>query len=146
MDDNQDKVMVALLPTTSDWAQIDIPHMTLVYAGEIKDLQASDQNELAKDAASIAMLSAPVALRVTGLEVFGSDPREKVNVFRLQPSPEIWSMRRSLERWNGSKHDFSPHVTIGPAHQPPAMTPSYIGFDRICVGWGNDYLTFWLRR
>ncbi len=48
MNDFQDSVMVALLPTTSEWCHIELPHMTLVYAGEKKNLKATAFNDLAK--------------------------------------------------------------------------------------------------
>lgn len=146
MDKNADGVMVALLPITTDWSQLEVPHLTLVYAGKKGDLSPSVFNELAKDASSIAMLSRPVTLRVMGPEVMGSEPDEKVNVLKLLPSSEVWAMRRSLEKWNASEHPFVPHVTVGPMALLPVNQPPYIAFDRICVGWGEEYLTFWLRR
>lgn len=146
MNQHGDSVMLALLPITTDWSRIEVPHMTLVYAGEKKDLKVTAFNELAKDAAAIAMLSGSIQLRVMGTDVFGSEGEDKVNVFKLLPSSELLAMRRSVEKWNASQHDFTPHVTIGPLGLEPAYTPSHIAFDRICVGWGKEYLTFWLRR
>lgn len=144
--DTHDGVMVALLPITNDWCQIKTPHMTLVYAGKTTELSPGVFNELAKDASSLAMLSRPVQLRIMGTDVFGSTPEEKVNVFKLLPSPEVLAMRRTLEKWNASKHPFTPHVTIGPLGLLPSYTPPYLVFDRIVVGWGSEYLTFWLSR
>lgn len=139
-----ESVMIALLPMTSDWCKIDLPHLTLVYAGLKKDHSPGAFNDLAKDAAMIAMLSRPIFLRVMGVEIFGTD--EKVKAFRLQPTPELMAMRRSVVGWNASQHPFNPHVTIGPQdtfveHVPPALS-----FDRVMVGWGEDMLTFWLKR
>lgn len=138
-------VMIALLPISSDWSTIKVPHMTLVYAGEVEDLQPGVQNELAKDACSLSMLSAPVSLRVDGVKVFGDDD-DAVDVFTLVPNDEVRAMRRFVERWNKSEHDFNPHVTIGRAGTFVTQEqPRYITFDRITVGWGEDYLTFRLR-
>lgn len=142
--DYKDSVMIALLPVVSDWCRIEHPHMTLVYAGEADDLPQGSFNELAKDAASLAMLSHPLTLRVTGVETMGTD--EKVDVFRLQPSSELLAMRRAVERWNASEFPFKPHCTIGPSGTYIENRPMYIAFDRICVGWGDEYLTFWLKR
>lgn len=144
MDDGKTSAMIALVPITSDWCQHDCPHMTLVYAGELEDLSPSTFNELAKDAASLAMLTSSLYVRTVGVEVFGE--QEKVNVIRLQPTPELLAMRRAVERWNASKFPFDPHVTVGPATNFVHDVPSALAFDRIMVGWGEDKLTFWLRR
>lgn len=57
MDGYNNSVMIALLPTTSDWCSLELPHMTLVYAGEIKDLPTYAFNELAKDASYLSTLA-----------------------------------------------------------------------------------------
>ncbi len=146
MDDNNDSVMIALLPTTSEWCRIELPHLTLVYAGLKKDLKPTAFNELAKDAASIAMLSDPITLKVLGFEIFGGwkENEDKVDVLRLQPSPELSAMRRTVERWNASEHLFKPHATIGPTGSYVEM-PSHLIFNRIMVGWGDENITFWLK-
>lgn len=146
MSESEEGVMIALLPTTNDWCKIDVPHMTLVYAGKKKDLSPSVFNELGKDACSIASLSGPIGLRVTGVDVMGGEGEDKVNVLTLMPSPELWAMRRQLEKWNASEHPFKPHATIGPVEPFIQNNPGYLTFDRIAVGWGGEYLTFWLRR
>lgn len=145
-DQTKTGVMIGLLPIISDWSQLEVPHMTLVYAGEVKDLPATAFNELAKDAASLAQLSRPITLKVKGPEVFGTPPDPKVDVLLLQPSTELWAMRRTLEKWNASQHPFVPHVTVGPQGSIIMNRPDYIAFDKVCVGWGNEYLTFWLKR
>ncbi len=142
MDDFDDSVMVALLPVTSDWCRIEVPHLTLVYVGEKKDLKPTVFNELAKDAALIAMLSNPIMLKVMGTDIFGEE--DKVDVLRLQPTPELWAMRRAVERWNASEYPFKPHATIGPTGTL-VETPTYLAFNRIMVGWGKENLTFWLK-
>lgn len=140
--------MIALLPLTTDWCKIDLPHMTLVYGGLIADRKPTDFNEMAKDAAMLAMLTRPIQLRVTGVDVFGDNESGKVNVLKLQPTSELWAMRRSVESWNESEHSFSPHATIGPAEDfvDRAFLPPALYFDRIMVGWGDEQLTFWLKR
>jgi 2'-5' RNA ligase len=141
--------MIALLPMTTDWCRIELPHLTLVYAGEIENHKPGAFNELAKDACSIAMLCRPLTLEVTGLEVFGNwtdDPDDKVDVFRLRPNSELLAMRRMVEQWNQSEFPFNPHVTIGPTGQGVPERPRLLAFDRVLVGWGDEYLTFWLKR
>lgn len=137
-------VMIALLPTNSDWCKIPLPHLTLVYAGVKSDLPPTAFNDLAKDAAMLAALSTGIGLRVVAKETFGSNG--EVDAFRLQPTTELWAMRRAVERWNQSEHPFNPHVTIGPTGTFVEVVPNAIYFDRLYVGWGDESLTFWLKR
>lgn len=134
--------MIAFLPVEASWCKLDLPHMTLVYAGTIDTLRPSDFNALAKDAAMIGMLFRPFALQVTHLDVFGDE--EKVDVLRFRATPELIAARRTVEKWNASQHPFRPHATVGPAQSFVDMRdfPRMIGFDRIMVGWGDENLTF----
>lgn len=147
MDDGTEhgqSVMVGLLPIVSDWSKIEIPHLTLVYAGEIPNLAPSTFNELAKDACSLAALARPLTLSVTGKDLFGEEDDTLVLTLRL--TPELMGMRRFLERWNASEHPFQPHVTVGPRDTQLEVMPSMIAFDRIVVGWGKEYLSWKLTR
>ncbi len=144
MDRYSSGVMVALLPTTTDWCLIDLPHLTLVYAGKKEDLKPTAFNELAKDASMLSLLSKPLFLKVLGKDTFGDD-EERVDALRLQPTPELLAMRRVLEPWNASEYPFDPHVTIGPMGSA-VETPMYISFDRIMVAWGEENLVFLLPR
>lgn len=140
-----DSVMIAFLPTTSDWCKIDLPHMTLVYCGSKSDLKPSDFNELAKDAAALALLVDPFWLVVNGVEAFGP-PGDQVNALKFQPTTDLWAMRRQVEKWNKSEFPFNPHATIGPVTPFVDNTPRSVGFDRLFLGWGDENLTFLLRR
>lgn len=145
-EDFSNSAMIALLPVTTNWCRIELPHLTLVYAGEIdKDLQPSDFNDLAKDAASLAMLTRPVTLSVTGVEQFGD--QEKVDVLRFQSTSELDAMRHTVEGWNKSEFPFRPHATMGPVGTSILVNfvPEAVTFDRIYVGWGEQSLTFWLK-
>lgn len=133
-------VMIAFLPTEAEWCEIELPHMTLVYAGTIDQLRPSDFNSLAKDAATISMLLYPVTLQVRRVEVFGDD--EKVDVLRFRSTPELMAARQVVEHWNKSQHAFKPHATIGPTRGYPRDIPSYVTFNRIMVGWGDESITF----
>jgi 2'-5' RNA ligase len=137
-------VMIALLPTSADWCKIDLPHLTLVYAGSKNDLRPTDFSELAKDTAMLAQLSSPLGLQVMSKDRFGD--AGDTDVFKLQPSTQLWAMRRAVERWNKSSYPFNPHVTIGPAGTFVEVVPRYIRFDRMMLAWGTDQLTFWLGR
>lgn len=141
-------VMIALLPVSSEWCEIELPHMTLVYAGTTDKLSLSDHNSLAKDAAMMAQVCRPFALAVTHIDVFGGEDEPKVDVLRFRPTPELIAMRRMVDRWNASQYPFKPHSTIGPEKfgRDVRDFPRIVGFDRLIVGWGEDYMTFWLNK
>jgi len=141
-----DGVMLALLPSmVDDWQKTKVPHLTLVYAGTVGDLGPTEFSDLAKDASMLASLARPIALRVIARETFGKET-DQVDVFRLQPTPELMAMRRTVEKWNASEFPFNPHVTIGPVGTFVEFPPRMIGFDRVAVGWGEEYLIFSLNR
>lgn len=144
-DDYQTEAMIALLPATSFWCKNELPHLTLVYAGEIEEREPTDYNKMAKDAASLAMLTRPITLQVSDVEVFGEE--EKVDVLRFQASSELEAMRHTVEAWDTSDYDkFKPHATMGPVGTRMLVsTPEAVTFDRIYVGWGEECLTFWLK-
>lgn len=144
MDEFKRSVMVALLPITTDWCKIALPHMTLVYAGQIEDLRPTDFNELAKIAASVAMEYHPIQLDVNGIAVFGQEP-EKVEVLKLQATPDLLRMQRRFASWSASEFPFNPHCTIGPAGSFTGNLPPALAFDRILVQWGEESIQFWLR-
>lgn len=142
--------MIAFLPMTTDWSELDLPHLTLVYAGEISKLKTTAFNEMAKDAASVAALTNPFVLQVFSREVFGGWPSddEEVDVIRFRLTTELAAMRRMVEHWNASEFSkFNPHCTIGPKGSGSKHEiPMTIAFDRIMVAFGPEQLTFWLRR
>jgi 2'-5' RNA ligase len=146
MDDFKNSVMIALLPVGCNWFRIELPHMTLVYAGEIKDLDPNDFNRLAKDAASLALMNRPITLAVTEVDVFGE--QDKVDVLRFQSTTELDAMRHTVEGWNKSEFPFRPHLTIGPVGTRMIVQqhiPEYVTFDRVYVGWGEENLTFLMK-
>ena len=144
MPDFQRHVMLALLPTSSEWCHITLPHMTLVYAGKMEELSAMAHNELAKAALSLALVCPAMTLDTLGADVFGGD-EEEVEVIRLKSSPELLAMRSKVEHWNASEHPFNPHVTVGPVGSIGDTIPTRISFDRIMVAWGYDNLTYKLQ-
>ena len=139
MSDYSSSVMVALLPTTDYWCRIELPHVTLVYAGEIPDLSDSIRNELAKETISIAIDFQPFTVDVLTTEVFGEE--EKFNVLILETTTELKKMRERLAYWNKSEHKtFRPHATIGPVDSPIETPPARLTFDRILFRWGTNNL------
>lgn len=146
MGDYPDSAMIALIPTTTYWCKIELPHMTLVYAGDITNLSQGSHNELAKAALSLAMSNSPVVLKVLGLDVFG-DGDERVDVLRLEPTPQIMAMRSAVESWNASQYtDYKPHATVGPAGlADPMKMPQFLEFDQIMCSWGDQQTSYWFR-
>ena len=139
-----DGIMIAYLPIDGSWCKQPLPHMTLVYAGTLLEREYSDFNRLAKDAISVARLTSPFSLDVTGVEVFGDE--EKVDVLRLSSTPELIRARQLVEHWNKSEFtEFKPHVTVGPTGSARGMLPTKLYFDRIMVAFGNEDMTFKLR-
>lgn len=143
MDDYSNSVMLALLPVDGSWSTLKLPHLTLVYAGEIGSLDPSDFNVLAKDASVLALMNKPITLDAIGVEVYGQD-QERVDVLTLRPTPELESMRHVVEDWDASEYPFNPHVTIGPpgSHVLQPYLPKSVTFNRVYVGWGDQSLTF----
>lgn len=135
-------VMLAYLPTNTDWCKQDLPHMTLVYCGTTDDLQPSDQNSLAKDCLSAARITGAFALPVTGVEVFGEAGQE-VDVLTLYSSREVLLARQLVEKWNASQFkDFKAHATIGPKGSAAGTLPMVLFFDRLMLAWGDQQMIF----
>lgn len=135
MEDHSQSVMIALLPVTSEWCYIDLPHMTLVYAGEINDLNPSDYNDLGKDVLDISREYPPLSLDVVGIDVFGDE--EPVDVLLLEQSQQLMEMRSKVGKWNASEHEFNPHATVGPVGSLQGNIPNALIFDRVLLGWGD---------
>jgi 2'-5' RNA ligase len=152
MAEPNDNIIIALIPSETDWCKIDFPHVTLVYGGKIADAKSFWLNEMAKAVSSLSMIVQPIFLKITGLETMGNG--EQVDVLRLQSTPELLAMRSFLQQWdNGEFPDYHPHATIGPVGTGPSNMsnplipmPIALYLDRIAVCWGETKLTFWLRK
>jgi 2'-5' RNA ligase len=145
MPDLNDASMIALLPQFDDWCNEDLPHTTLVYLGKIKDLDPILKEELVKIVSSLSILTRSFLVKITSQEVFGSE--EKVEVFVLQKTPELSSLRNILDYWDDSEFPiFKPHATIGPKGTIVKDPPLYITFDRIALVWGEERIIFRLQR
>ena len=145
MVDNSDNVMVALLPIISDWANIEFPHLTLVYAGKKSELSPSSIDGLSKAALSIAMLGTPITLRTLTKDVFGqgTDDDPKVDVLRFHPNLDLLKMRSIVEDWDASDFPFNPHLTVGPEGTWKFdASPVMVAFDRVALVIGNESQEF----
>lgn len=145
MDNSNDSGMIALLPQTDEWCTIEPAHTTIVYLGKIADLDPNVKEQVIKLVSSLAILTNPFPVKITGQEVFGTD--DKVEVFVLAKIPELSSLRTILDSWDDSEFpNFLPHATIGPEGTIVKDPPMFLMFDRIMVSWGEERITFWLRR
>jgi 2'-5' RNA ligase len=144
MPEFDDSVMVALLPVVSDWAEVDYPHLTLVYAGQFSELSASDLDGLSKAALSIGVMSRPLTLRVLTKDVFGegTDDNPKVDVLRFHPNLELVKMRTLVEDWNASQFPFNPHITVGPEGKFQGEIPGWVAFDKVAFVKGKERQEF----
>jgi 2'-5' RNA ligase len=144
MDKINDSAMVALLPTTSNWCNIDLPHTTLVYVGKIAQLEPTIREELVKIVSNLVLLAPPFTLKVSAVQKYGEE--EPVDVLTLIRTPELMALRSFLEDWdNGEFPDYNPHATIGPLGSFRGEIPLTLSFDKILVSWGEDDQTFPLR-
>lgn len=139
----EDGVMIAFLPANAEWSMLELPHMTLVYAGSKSKLGADDFSSLVKDAAGLALLTSPFSLMSFGIATFG-EGTDQVKVLRLRATPELMSSRRFVERWNQSEPPFSPHVTIGPVTDYAGELPRSVFFNKLVVAWGQEVVAFGL--
>lgn len=152
-----DAAMIAYIPVDGSWCKQDFPHMTLVYAGLITDLNESDFNAMAKDAISAARITGTFNLNVTGIEQLG-EGIDRVDALMLYPTPHLLLARNLVQKWNKSEFtNFLPHATIGPvgsantiADPAPQFSQSYIRqslptrlfFNRIAACWGDKKIIF----
>lgn len=141
MDEYQESVMVALLPDVTDWSTLKLPHITLVYAGEIPDIPSHTRYELTKAAYALATKYPPQMLDVLGFDIFG-EGESMVDVLLLRPTDELDAMYDVLEPWNKSKHPFNPHATVGPLGSLKDDSPTKMYCPRILVSWGTDNISF----
>lgn len=137
MDEKEQSVMVALLPFDNQLPEVESPHLTIVYCGEVPELTDQTLIFLNKIASSLAILSKPISLKSTGVEVFGEE--EKVNVIRLISNPQLLAIRSFFEDWDNNEFPvYKPHVTIGPVGEKLYRIPMILKFDRILVSWGEQ--------
>lgn len=137
-------IMVAVLPTTSEWCKLELPHATVIYGGETESSKPTMFNELAKEASRLAADTPEFLSKVTGVATFGD--KEKVSVLTLEKTKELLRLRRAFEKWDDS--DFSryrPHATIGPEGTQINPIPLYLVFDRLAVVWADQNIIFKLK-
>lgn len=147
MGEFDNSVMIALLPVSSEWARQALPHMTLVYCGELPDLKPSDKNEMAKVVHDLAFAFSSFEVDVIGTELFPSGHNDAgfVEILLLRKTQKLTHMRAAVEHWNASEYMFKPHVTVGRMGLMPDKTPRTIRFNRVMLSWGKDNYTEWFQ-
>ncbi len=144
MPNYNNSIMVALLPTSSEWCKIDLPHVTVIYGGEVPASKPTMFNELAKLTSLVASTTNELLMKVEKVDIFGDD--ERVSVLVLEKTKEILKLRRIFEKWDDSDFTvFRPHATIGPEGSEINPVPLYLVFDRLAVVWGDQILSFRLK-
>lgn len=140
---HQDDIMIALLPMTTDWSTLELPHVTLVYAGKVEDRKPNEFNAMAKSVSSLAALSKPLLLSVMNIDKMGP-PEDAVSALMLRPTTELMAMRNIVSEWDTGKYPvYMPHATIGPyPTSTNAIINQQIAFDRLAICWGQDHLVF----
>lgn len=131
-----DDIMVALLPQTAEWSTIDLPHLTLIYAGKIDAASTTTRAQMLKAAYEISEEFGVITLETVTRETFGEEG-DQVDVLTLTSPNELLQMQAKVAMFNQSKHPFNPHVTVGPTGSLKEKNPTRITFDRVCVAWGS---------
>lgn len=134
--------MIAFLPDQGDWCEQDLPHMTLVFTGEIDALSPLVKNILLKETFLLSASMDPFTLRVTGLEKFGAE--DKVDVYTLEKTKDLINARYHVSVYDKSEFDFSPHVTIGKHRADRTMknAPKFLTFSNIVFSWGLEKIVY----
>lgn len=144
MSNHDNSIMVAVLPKTTDWCKLELPHTTIVYGGEVASSKQTMFNELAKLASVVAGNTSEFLAKVQGVDTFGED--EKVSVLVLEKTDELLRLRQKFEKWDDSGFStYKPHATIGPEGTVINPVPLYLVFDRLAVVWGDQILSFRLK-
>jgi 2'-5' RNA ligase len=144
----QDGVMIALLPMSAEWTDVPRPHLTLVYAGTVGEVDTTAYNELGKEAMDLGISFGPQTLEALGVETFGTGVKvgalgveERVDALVFKPTPSLLAMREAVGHWDASEFPFKPHVTIGPMGSAYNDIPYMVTFDRLYTAWGSTGFT-----
>lgn len=140
-DGYDDSIMVALLPKGETGSKLELPHLTVIYGGEIPEMTARETFDLIGTFISV-MDGTPIPpLKVTGLEIFGDD--EKVEVLTFASNPELDRLRTIFEPHHKSQYkEFKPHLTMGPVGSVRNKNlPDTVEFNRLILAFGDRKIT-----
>ena len=141
MSDDEDSIMIAILPAHGDWGDVEFPHLTLVYAGLVADAEPDLFNKMLADTIMLAVLMPPPRLMSFGFSKFGT-ALESVEVLQFLASPALTAARRMVEKYSKSEYKtFRPHVTVGSGINRIERDP-VVSFNQIVLAWGSDRHSF----
>lgn len=143
-DGHSTSAMVALLPDgDTSWCLQTLPHVTLVYAGQVDDAAPGTRERLEQACADLALAHAPMTVPVTGVDTFGRE--ERVDVLTLA-TDRLATLRSAVEWANASEFiEFKPHATVGPEGSAASIdVPATLTFSRLVLSWGHDDVTWFL--
>ena len=143
-DGHSTSAMVALLPDgDTSWCLQTLPHVTLVYAGQVDDAAPGTRERLEQACAELALTHAPMIVPVTGVDTFGRE--ERVDVLTLAVD-RLAPLRAAVEWANASEFtEFKPHATVGPEGSAASIdVPATLTFSRLMLSWGHDDVTWFL--
>ena len=161
-DDNEDSVMLALVPpreavqplfdlpeATEDVAEA---HITLAYFGSKEECGPDGRTRLISAVSTYCLWG---GFRLTGkVNGFGVFANEEENVlwaawdipFLSEARTELLTHVRRQGLTPYSNHGFAPHTTLAYTDEPLTTIPSLppglpsVEFSRIVVAWGNDWI------
>lgn len=143
MSDYDSSIMIALLPDKAGWVKQDLPHLTVVYAGEIPDAKRSLFGEMVSETTALGLSINPMRLWSSGVKQFGEGD-ERVDVLTFETSPELLYVRQRVEKWSKSQYvNYNPHVTIGPVGSSEIeKLPRTVVFNKLLLAWGDRHFRY----
>lgn len=134
--EHKQSVMIALLPADDQdvsYVSIDLPHLTLVYCGEIGD--TPPLSELGRMVEDISSSFDPVEAKVAGVARFG----DTANVVLFEHD-HLGEMYSRVGFFSGSDHPhFTPHMTLNYGKNLRKVElPETVVFDRVGLFYGEQ--------
>lgn len=126
---------------------VDVPHTTIMYLGEIQDLDVSPEEII--NVLKNLNLDAPGDVPVQGVEIFGEENKVFVAILETE---KLSLMREYIKaavqvhlplQDASSYPDYRPHVTVGSVdnYTGPKEIPASIPLGDIELWWGDDHFT-----
>lgn len=143
MSDYDSSIMIALLPDEAKWVKQDLPHLTIVFGGDIPDAKSGLLGEMVAMTTALGLSISPMRLWSSGVRQFGEGD-ERVDVLTFEPNPDLLHVRSCVEKWSKSQYKFfNPHVTIGPVGSASATElPRTVVFDKLLLAWGDRHFKY----
>lgn len=126
--------------------EVNVAHTTVLYLGEVADIDAPKERILEVLASLPLNISSETEILVTGTEIFGDET--KVTVATLDDSVlsmEQRFIKAALEVWAGVKDagsypNYRPHVTLGKVGENVIPTPESVTLKPLELWWGDEQI------